>query len=233
MTAKFENREPSVRHVDLRDDGIYTVEWDKSRSTTTILNNPKFSLLAEMSVEAFCDSYYGEALLTCASALDAYFDFHIEVLNRAAGAQKEDVETLLKLTSKQAERRLGAFLAVEVSLGKRQPIYIKNSMVELRNKVVHQGYLPSRDEALGYIQHITDFIVPRFADLHAVHGKTISKLFFEKAAKLPPSTNSKFSHSTLHWIMVVETLAFPQPGRANDLNSYIEEVAKRKTQTAD
>ncbi len=231
MMSKLPNEPYKVQEVEIRDDGVYTVEWENGRSTTTILSNPKCSLLAQMSVEAFCDGYYGEALLTCASALDAYLDFHIEVLNRASGAPTVDVEALLKFTSKQAERRLGAFLAVELSIAKKQPTYIKNSMVELRNKVVHQGYLASRDEALGYIQHVIDFIIPRYAEVHKQHQKIISELFFEKARKLSPPTTPKFSHGSLHWVMVFETLAFPQTGRVKDLNGYIEEVAKRKEQS--
>ena len=71
--------------------------------------------------------------MTCASALDAYADFHIEVTLRSAGVKKPNIDALLRLTSKQAERRMGAFLAVEAAIRNKQPEWIDKGMIELRN----------------------------------------------------------------------------------------------------
>ncbi len=137
-----------MRLADIRDDGIYTVTWRDGRTATTIITNEKFEILTDLAVEAYCDRYFREAVLTCASALDAYLDFHVEVVLRTQGHPREIIAALLKSTAKQAERRLGAFLAIEAASG-QQPDYIKASMVELRNSIVHKGYLASEDEAFG------------------------------------------------------------------------------------
>lgn len=65
--------QPTVmRLADIRDDGIYTVTWRDGRTATTIITNEKFEILTDLAVEAYCDRYFREAVLTCASALDAY-----------------------------------------------------------------------------------------------------------------------------------------------------------------
>ena len=46
------------QYVEFQDDAVYTVKWEQGHSSTAVLQNPKCSVLAESSVEAFCDHYY-------------------------------------------------------------------------------------------------------------------------------------------------------------------------------
>jgi hypothetical protein len=172
--------------------------------------------------------YHREAILTCASALDAYLDFHVAVLMRSTASKKEDVDALLKFISKQAERRLGAFLAAETAISKQQPGYIRQPMIELRNNIVHKGYIPTQDEAFGYLQHVLDFIVARYAALHHQHSDTIHKIFFERVAALPPPSTPNHSHPTMAWITVIDFLTFRKAGDQSTLTIYLDKIREKK-----
>lgn len=218
---------PVMRLEDVRDDGIYTVIWKKGHTTTTIVANEKFQILADLAIEAFCDRYYREAVLTCASALDAYMDFHVEVQMRSQDRSAEMVAALLKHTSRQAERRLGAFLAIEATAG-NSPAYIGQTMLELRNSIVHKGYIPTEEETLAYLDHVIAFIVARYAQLYSKHHALTTKLFFERISTFPKPTTPGRSHSTLSMQTVITALAFKNSPKEATLAGYIAWWRKRK-----
>lgn len=225
--AAVPGRPPVMRLEDIRDDGIYTITWREGHTTTTVVSNEKFEILADLAIEAYCDRYHREAVLTCASALDAYLDFHVEILLRAQGQTAENIATLLKSISRQAERRLGAFLAIETASG-RSPVYIEQPMVELRNAIVHKGYIPTENEALACLDHVIAFIVERYGWLYAQHQAIIMNLFFDRMAKLPAPTTPGRGHSTLSLQTVVTALAFKNSADTSTLAHYIAWWKKRK-----
>ncbi len=218
---------PVMRLEDIRDDGIYTVTWKEGHTTTTIVANEKFQILADLAIEAFCDRYYREAVLTCASALDAYMDFHIEVMLRSRETTADTAAAVLKLTSRQAERRLGAFLTVEAAAG-NFPTHIEQTMVELRNSIVHKGYIPTEGETLEYLDHVIAFIVARYAHLYSKHQALTMKLFFERISTLPKPTTPGRGHATLSMQTVITALAFKNSPEVVSLADYITWWKKRK-----
>lgn len=226
--APSEGRPVVIHYTDYRDDGVYRTTWPDGHTTTTVLQNPKFSVLMEFSIEAYCDQYYREALLSCASSLDSYLDYHIEILVRAKGCDHENALAMMKLAAKQAERRLGMFFAVEVSIRGCRPEYISQRMIELRNDVVHKGYIPEQKQVLCYLQGVVDFITPRYRALHDQHRKTISELFFKRMNSLPPPETPTLSHVTHWWAAAIEQLTFKSPGHATSLNDYIAALTAKK-----
>jgi len=225
--ATTPDRPPVVRLEDIRDDGIYTVTWKEGHTTTTVVSNEKFQILADLAIEAYCDRYLRESVLTCASALDAYLDFHVEVQLRAQGQSAVNIAALLKSISRQAERRLGAFLALETAAG-RAPEYIQQPMVELRNSIVHKGYIPTDDETLGFLDHLLAFMVERYRLLYAEHQKLVMTMFFDRMAKLPKPTTPGRGHATLSLQTVITALAFRNDAKTATLPGYIAWWRKRK-----
>lgn len=227
VTAIAERRPVVIRHMDYTDDGVYQIKWPEGHTTVTVLQNPKFSVLMEFCVEAVCDEYYREGLLDAMSALDAYMDFHIEVMLKAQEIGKEPREDLLKLVSTSDQRRIGCFLACE-TMGGHKPEYLPSKVVTMRNNVVHKGYIPTPQEVLEQIKDILNYIIPRYKRLEANFQKQISAIFFEKISRLPPPTTPLHSHGTCAWRTIVDELAFQQKGDASTLENYIQKLRVRK-----
>lgn len=72
---------------------------------------------------------------------------------------KDEIEqTAWKHVSSQSERQLGAFIFLFTQHFKTQPELLSNDLVKLRNKVIHKGKIPTKDEAIEYGQKILELI---------------------------------------------------------------------------
>lgn len=63
-----------------------------------------------------------------------------------------------KIIDNQSERQYGAFLFLYFSIFKNEPLCMKNKDINLRNKVVHKGYIANKDEAINYADSVAELI---------------------------------------------------------------------------
>jgi hypothetical protein len=215
-----------THHADFQDDGIYSHEWPDGHKVTVVMQNQKFEILVEFAIEAYCERYFREALLSCASAVDAYMDFHIEMLLRSSGVPIKETEALLKQVKPQAERRIGAFLTVESGIRKVEPKYITHAQIELRNRVVHRAYIPTSKEVLSYLEEALDFITSRYRALNAIDPSLGAKLISERMESVKKSGH--LNAYPLIWVTVVQQLLSERPEHVKSLAEYIALVSETK-----
>jgi hypothetical protein len=106
--------------VDFRADGIYEHVWPEGHKTIMICSTDHSEMLIEHAVYAFMERDFRGVINYGASGIDAYLNFHIEVLLLVAGKSVEEVALLIKLIDRQENRRWGAFWALETQFGQGQ-----------------------------------------------------------------------------------------------------------------
>ena len=219
--------------VDFRGDGIYEYVWPEGHKTITVCQTDHSEMLIEHAVYAFMDRDFRGVINNGASGIDAYLNFHIEILLLAAGKSLEDVASAIKLIDRQENRRWGAFWALESQFGQGKLPELPRKAVELRNQVVHQGEVPTEEQALDYLKAVCAFVAPLDKRLHEKHRKEINKRFFAKAQNIP-NTHPTIGNPTMWMRTVISHMNypafFPDAPFEGTVDEYIRESRKPRGQ---
>jgi hypothetical protein len=158
----------------LSDDGRYSVHCDAGHVTTVTLDNVKFELLFEPGVNELVDGYPRAAVESFASALERFQEFFVRVVMVHFSVPATEVDAAWKSVSKQSERQLGAYIASSLMLTKsRPPLLNPNTEVRFRNQVIHDGYVPTHDEAVAFGDAVMALINPALDVLRTTAGEAL------------------------------------------------------------
>lgn len=168
----------------LSDDGRYEVHCGKGHITTVILDNVKFELLFEMGLNAIIDGYPREAVSSFASALERFYEFYWRVAMRHFKMPKEQVEKAWKPLSKLSERQIGAYSTAVILLTKKAPSLLNpNKHVPFRNKVIHNGYVPTEEEAISFGDTVMQLINDDLDKLRLLSADALESVYQELSPK--------------------------------------------------
>lgn len=149
MECQKELGHPSFEPIitDYYEEALAFIECSRGHKSAVLLQSQKFEILLESAANALIEGYTLEAASSLSSAYERFFEFAIKVFCKTSKIPKESIEETFKQVSKQSERQIGAFLYLHLLIfGKH---YTLNKKIpELRNKVIHQGYIPTPDEVI-------------------------------------------------------------------------------------
>lgn len=160
---------PEQFTVDLlpKNDCVYEIECPRGHRFHANILYHEFQKLFEVGVNAFADDYYREAVGAFAASYERFLELFIRIVMKAGGTQEDALASGWKKISRQSERQLGAFIVLYVLEFGSQPPLLPNSQIELRNKITHQGYFPSKEESLDYGAAVLESIRRTIRVLHA------------------------------------------------------------------
>jgi len=133
--------------------------------------------------------YYRESVSSFASALERFNEFCIRVITKRRGIDNAVFEKSWNLMAKQSERQLGAFISLWVTEFGEIPVLLcdkkmkKEDMVRFRNRVVHEGKIPTREEAIKFGNAVLDVLRPPLAILRKSYQEEINKITSENLMK--------------------------------------------------
>ncbi len=173
---------------DLRDDGVYDVTCSEEHRQIAVVQGPRFEVLFDVAVNAVVDGYYREAVLSFNGSLERFLEYYVEVIALKNNISIEVYQAYRKLTAKQSERELGAFLVAYMLENDRLFTYVgdnkllarngKQTFTEFRNSVVHKGYIPDENEAVMFGNAMLDFAQPILDQLKERYPEYITALQF-------------------------------------------------------
>lgn len=138
-------------HLD--DSGAAIVTCSHGHRFAVLSPHDKYEILFDCGALALLDEYPREAVMNFAGALEQFFAFFVRVVSRAEleirDLSEESLVEAWKGVAAQSERQLGAFLFLHL-LVTGEAYKLDKHLVELRNQVVHRGYLPTQEEATNY-----------------------------------------------------------------------------------
>ncbi len=145
----------SVRFLygEMDDNGLVYQTCDTGHKTIAVHQSPKHRVLFESGCHALLDHYTNEAVSTCSAALERTYEFFLRVAYRKLRLSSSLLDASWKQVKAQSERQLGAFFFLfPVIAG--EPFELPVKITELRNSVIHRGYIARFDEVLGYAASI-------------------------------------------------------------------------------
>jgi len=157
----------------LRDDGLYRFTCSRGHVAIIVLEQLLFEVLAEVALQALLDGYCREAVSSFASSLERFYEFYFRVVSRTRGTEPATISAAWKLIQAQSERQLGAFVSLYLTENGKAPPLLGDVHVAVRNRVVHQGKIPTEAEAVAYGQAVVEYVQARLNEMHPRHFQGI------------------------------------------------------------
>jgi len=145
------NQKPSIVFFPgrLTDDGYILVECNKDHKSAIIYDERKHDILFQSACYTFLNGYEREAVSSFAASLERLYEFFIRVIARKEAIESNTFDKTWKLLSKHSERQFGSFVMF-YAMATKESYSIKNKLIEFRNKVIHQGYIPKTQETWDF-----------------------------------------------------------------------------------
>ena len=141
----------------INDQFVSSFTCSEGHENIIIIASHRYEILYLIGCRALIDGYYREAISSFSASLERIYEVFIKAKLISEGMSKDEIEqTAWKHVSSQSERQLGAFLFLFTQHFKTQPELLSNDLVKLRNKVIHKGKIPTKDEAIEYGQKILE-----------------------------------------------------------------------------
>lgn len=136
------------KEVELNEENLYEIECPKGHKTYTSLQAQKFELLFDLASMALLDGYTREAVSGISCAFERFIEYYILILSLKNSVPLDEFLEKWKQITNQSERQLGAFIAFRII--ERKEFNYNKKFAELRNKVIHKGYIPETQEVVEY-----------------------------------------------------------------------------------
>lgn len=140
--------------------GVAFNTCDKGHLSAFVTQAHQFELLSEIAVKAIEDGYYRESVASFAAALERLYEFYVEITSSSNDVDLSEFKAAWKHVSRQSERQLGAFVACYLIENRTAPPMLTQKAVEFRNKVIHQGLIPDKAQAIDFGQAVADCALP-------------------------------------------------------------------------
>lgn len=134
----------------IREDGLYTGKCPADHVLLVATQTLRHEMLFEIALNAIQDKYYREAVSSFAASAERFYEFAIRVFARSESVPAALMEKAWKLVDNQSERQYGAYVLLYALHFQQLPKLLNDNMTGLRNRVIHKGRLPSREDAVMF-----------------------------------------------------------------------------------
>ena len=166
------------------DDGFLAYfECSKGHRSIGYLNKHRFEVLLESGLLAYTSGFHSEAVLSFSASLERLFELFIRTALHKRQISFADIDNMWKQLKKQSERQLGAFHLLHlIEIGK--PYTVSPNIVEFRNKVVHQGYVPTATEVADWAEQVVNVIFDVVTELRSRYRASLTQIVFSRAPEV-------------------------------------------------
>ncbi len=203
--ATFTNADLSTHCtvVEMQDNNVYRSTCPSGHENVIHVQNQKFELLFDSGALALLDGYPREAVSSLAASLERFYEFFIRVKLGRRKAPHDALAKTWKLVRSQSERQLGAFLFLYLLENNKVINFDIQKYTEFRNKVIHQGYIPSTQEVIDVAEQMLAFMRDVLDELQAEDQEIVHEMFFQEATKVAVSNtnNAKIATAAIPTIL--------------------------------
>jgi hypothetical protein len=170
-----------------QNDSIYNIICPRGHAFPVEILNFHFEKLFETSIYCIVNGYYREAIGAFAASYESFMRLLIDIIVSTRETDKSSSQEAWKKIAKQSERQLGAYIYLYLVEFNSMPLLIPESQTALRNKVIHQGYFPDKEQCLTYGRYILASIRDAKSKLHESDALmiAINKSLFRTGEFLP------------------------------------------------
>ncbi|MEN5288002.1 hypothetical protein ABE494_18900 [Stenotrophomonas lactitubi] len=177
--------------AEYNDSGVFHLTCNQGHQSVTVLQQNRFELLFEIACNAINDGYYREAVSSFAASLERFYEYAIRVMLKNAKTSPDVFDSSWKDVSNQSERQLGAFIFLWAAFFGEKPGILdrekQGDWPRFRNRVVHKGTIPSKEEAILFGEKIHRVIAPLRSSLFQRMASACTEVMFEALREMTPN----------------------------------------------
>jgi len=147
-------------HVSPNNEGIYQVNCPNRHYFSVDILSHHFQVLFENGIHALSDDYYIESFVSFVTSHERFMEYFLNVVLKSNEVSGLEFNNTWKELAKQTERQIGAFYLTYLQEFKEKPSQLSNKNRELRNSVIHKGYLPTKEDCINFGDNVLEFIRP-------------------------------------------------------------------------
>ena len=136
--------------LEQKNDCVHEVECPRGHRFKINIAYHPFQKLFEIAVYALADGYFRESIGSFAASYERFLELFVRIVHQGKGIEMNAFDATWKKVSRQSERQLGAFLFTFLYEFGEPPTIFSEKNIYLRNRVIHQGYIPLEQEAIDY-----------------------------------------------------------------------------------
>lgn len=147
--------------TEYNENGYYEFECPLGHKNFVVLQEEKFETLFQIGANAIYDGYYREAVSSFTASLERFYEFCVQIICLKYNVDIEQIEKGRKFYKNSSERQFGSFIFLYLIAFKEIPIDTKENEYwrTFRNKVIHNGNIPTKDKAIQYGEYVKHFIL--------------------------------------------------------------------------
>jgi|SRR5271166_6650804 len=176
----------------IRGDGLYTGKCPQGHDLLIATQTLRHEMLFEIALNAIRDGYHREAVSSFAASVERFFEFAIRVMASGRQVANGVFDDAWRVVSKQSERQFGAYIFLYVTAFTDMPCLLSNSVVELRNNVIHRGVLPEKKDALKFGNAAYDVIQSGIRKLRAACLDDVNKVLHEHVGRIAAKMENRY-----------------------------------------
>lgn len=208
----------SIHLLDANNEGVYQIVCSYGHKTTAVFQQPRFCILAEMGVVAFRDAYYRESIFNFSSCMERFMEYYVQVITTDMNIQPQHYDSTWKNMARQSERQMGAFLATYMIATKSSPPVLSSHLFELRNNVVHRGYIPSSDDAKKYAEAVLEIVTKEYKNLQLQHSSGVGLLLARRKEQMNEKYSPNRDAAVIGWNTIIDHVI----NGSYNFDSYLE-----------
>ena len=183
LSSGATTHEMAVTLLAIRDDGKYDLVCPEGHEYALVVQGTKYEVLFEIALNAYRDGYYREAISSFSASLERFYEFFLHALFHFSDRTDYFRKNWRRVKS-ASERQLGAYIFCSALHFGCDATILQQKYVELRNNVVHKGYIPQPDEVLSFGQEVCDIIVAGLDQIYEVYGDNFREFYYSQMPKL-------------------------------------------------
>jgi hypothetical protein len=148
--SAVKNRFVGQFQTEFEESAIYDTICPAGHRVYIVTHTLRHEMLFDIALNALKDGYRREAVTSFASAVERYYEFALRVLATKSGLTANQFEPIWKDVKKQSERQLGAYIVAWAFQFNSKPTLLTNKMSGFRNDVIHNGMLPTYEDAIKF-----------------------------------------------------------------------------------
>ncbi|PCK33673.1 hypothetical protein [Pseudoalteromonas piscicida] len=209
--AKFPSQSLIFRvdHQQLDDSCIHPITCPEGHLFAMVFNGSKFEVLFDIALNAISDGYFREAVSSFSASLERFFEFFINYVMYQNLKGNSEFDKAWRSVKNQSERQLGAYIFVYLYKYSSFPCILTQEQSNFRNKVIHKGYIPTKQEAIDFGEVVYTCIMEVIKKIEQGEERQLSEFYnkslptitgYECTLTMNPkgiSLNSKYKNSKL------------------------------------
>ncbi len=216
----------SLALLEYRDEAWYEVTCSNGHEFRTILQEQKHEILFEIGAHAILDGYYREAVSSFTSSMERFHEFAIRCVLVKLGAAEDEVDTAWRQVSNQTERQLGAFVFSWLSNFHETPGLLSAEEAGFRNAVVHEGKIPTFDEALWFGNRVFDVLRPQIRALQWQGSDAVGKVIHRRMREAMKEMGNDKAISSMGGGLIMSVSSVTSDSENKPLEAYLKQLER-------